>query len=162
MLTYLNLPMLLADCVILAAHGFKAWSYLPGLLVRQLLLLLVWFLPFVALATVTENLRQFLLLLVVIPVLYLITAVVGRLPAFLLYWGHGEWIPISAMIVVVVAGTFLILRLQYLQRRPTLARGIAICALPLALAAPSFFPRSMAYAAQLALTHRQAVLLPWS
>lgn len=156
-LTYLNLPMLLADCVILAAHGFKAWSYLPGLLVRQLLLLLVWFLPFVALATVTENLRQFLLLLVVIPVLYLVTAVVGRLPAFLLYWGHGEWIPISAMIVVVVAGTFLILRLQYLQRRPTLARGIAICALPLALAAPSFFPRSMAYAAQLALTHRQAV-----
>ena len=61
-LVFLNLPMLLADCVILAAHGFKAWSYLPGLLVRQLLLLLVWFLPFLALATVTENLKQFLLL----------------------------------------------------------------------------------------------------
>ena len=154
-LMYLNMPMLVADCVILAAHGFNAWSYLPGLLVRQLLLLLVWFLPFVALATVTENLKQFLLLLVVIPVLYFIIAVVGGLPVFL-YWAHGEWIPISAMIVVVVAVTFLILRIQYLYRRTTLARGIAICALPLALAIPSFFPRQTAYAAQLALTHRQA------
>jgi hypothetical protein len=156
-LVFLNLPMLLADCVILAAHGFKAWSYLPGLLVRQLLLLLVWFLPFVALATVTENLKQFLLLLVMIPVLYFIITFVGRLPIFQLYWGHGEWIPISAMIAVVVVGTFLILRIQYLQRRTTLARGIAICALPLALMVPSFFPRSTAYAAQLALSHRQAV-----
>ncbi len=155
-LVFLNLPMLLADCVILAAHGFKAWSYLPGLLVRQLLLLLVWFLPFLALATVTENLKQFLLLLVMIPVLYFIIAFVGRLPVFGLY-GHGEWIPISAMIVVVVVGTFLILRIQYLHRRTTLARGIAICALPLALVVPSFFPRPTAYAAQLALTHRQAL-----
>ena len=155
-LVFLNLPMLLADCVILAAHGFKAWSYLPGLLVRQLLLLLVWFLPFLALATVTDNLQQFLLLLVMIPVLYFIIAIVGRLPVFGLY-SHGEWIPISAMIVVVVVGTFLILRIQYLHRRTTLARGIAICALPLALMVPSFFPRSTAYAAQLALSHRQAV-----
>jgi hypothetical protein len=155
-LVFLNLPMLLADCVILAAHGFKAWSYLPGLLVRHLLLLLVWFLPFLALATVTDNLQQFLLLLVMIPVLYFIIAIVGRLPVFGLY-SHGEWIPISAMIVVVVVGTFLILRIQYLHRRTTLARGIAICALPLALMVPSFFPRSTAYAAQLALSHRQAV-----
>jgi hypothetical protein len=155
-LVFLNLPMLLADCVILAADGFKAWSYLPGLLVRQLLLLLVWFLPFLALATVTDNLQQFLLLLVMIPVLYFIIAIVGRLPVFGLY-SHGEWIPISAMIVVVVVGTFLILRIQYLHRRTTLARGIAICALPLALMVPSFFPRSTAYAAQLALSHRQSV-----
>ena len=156
-LVFLNLPMLLADCAILAAHGFKAWSYLPGLFFRQLLLLLVWFLPFVALATVTENLKQFLLLLAMIPVLYFIIAFVGRLPVFQLYWGHGEWISISAMIVVVVVGTFLILRIQYLHRRTTLARGIAVCAVPLALMVPSFFPRPTAYAAQLALTRGQAV-----
>lgn len=156
-LLYLNLPMLLADGVILAAHGFNALAYLPGLVVRQLLLLLVWFLPFVALATVTENLKQFLFILVMIPVLYFILAFVGRLPVFFFYWGHGEWIPISAMIVVVVAGTFLILRMQYLHRRTMLARGIAICALPLAFVVPSFFPRPAAYAAQLALTHRHVV-----
>src|SRR5215472_192718 len=156
-LVFLNLPMLLADCAILAAHGFQAWSYLPGLLVRQLLLLLVWFLPFVALATVTENLKQFLLLLAMIPVLYFIFTFVGRLPVFYLYWGRGEWIPISAMIVVVVVGTFLILRIQYLHRWTTLARGIAICAVPLALMVPSFFPRPTAYAAQLALTRGQAM-----
>jgi hypothetical protein len=156
-LVFLNLPMLLADCAILAAHGFKAWSYLPGLLFCQLLLLLVWFLPFVALAAVTENVKQFLLLLAMIPVLYFITTFVGRLPVFYLYWFRGEWIPNSAMIVVVVVGTFLILRIQYLHRRTTLARGIAICAVPLALMFPSFFPRPTAYAAQLALTRGQAV-----
>jgi hypothetical protein len=156
-LVFLNLPMLLADCVILAGHGFKAWSYLPGLLFRQLLFLLVWFLPFVALATVTENLKQFLLVLAMIPALYLITAFVGRLPVFQLFWGHGEWISNSAMFVVAGVGTFLILPIQYLHRRTTLARGIAICALPLTLMVPSFFPRPTAYAAQLALTRGPAV-----
>src|SRR5262249_41267770 len=150
-LVFLNLPMLLADWVIVSAHGFTPSSYLPGFLFRQLLLLFVWFLPFVALATVTANLGQFLL----IPMLYVIAAFVARLPVSLNSWYLAEWIPNSALILVAVVAAFLILRIQYLHRRTVLARGIAIGALPLALAAPSLFPRSTAYALQLALSDRQ-------
>src|SRR5437879_9752102 len=46
-LVFLNLPMLLADCVILAAHGFNDCSYLHGLIVRKFLLLLVWFITYI-------------------------------------------------------------------------------------------------------------------
>jgi len=153
-LMFLNLPMLLADCIILLARGFEPWSYLPGMLFRQLILFIVWFLPFAALAAITANLKQFVLLLLMLPLVYIVSILVGA-PLFLFYWGGAEWIPISALILVGFAATFTVLQIQFAKRRTTLARGIALCAFPLALVVPPLFPRTTAYDLQFALSHPQ-------
>ncbi len=60
-LAFVNVPMLLADCVILQIQGFHMTSYWINLVCWQLLFTVVWLLPLAALAAITKNLRQFFL-----------------------------------------------------------------------------------------------------
>jgi hypothetical protein len=65
-LVCLNLPMLIGGAILLAKAGFSPAPYLLGLLWMQVLLLQLPFLPLLALASVTRNLAQGALALVVV------------------------------------------------------------------------------------------------
>src|SRR5579863_9384500 len=62
---FLNLPMLIAQAIILQAHGFPLAAEIPGLLWNQVLLTLVFVLPFAAIAALTTGMVQFLLIVLV-------------------------------------------------------------------------------------------------
>jgi hypothetical protein len=55
-----NLPLFVAQMVMLALAGFAPWRYLPGLLWMQLTLTVLFLLPVVAMAAITANLPQML------------------------------------------------------------------------------------------------------
>jgi hypothetical protein len=63
-LVFVNLPMLVADMVIVQANGFKFSEHIAGLAWSQVLLTGVWALPIAALAAVTTGLVQ-----IVVPLL---------------------------------------------------------------------------------------------
>ena len=67
-LVFVNLPMLVADAVIIRAHGFSLLAELPGLLWSQVLLAAVFVLPMAALSAVTAEFVQLLLTCVVLAV----------------------------------------------------------------------------------------------
>jgi hypothetical protein len=60
-LVFMNVPLLCAQVFLLAKAGFRPIPNLPGVLWMQLLLIVLPFLPFMALAVVTRNLAQGLL-----------------------------------------------------------------------------------------------------
>jgi len=65
-LVFINIPLLCAQVFLLVKAGFMPVPYLPGVLWMQLLLVLLPFLPFMALAVVTRNIAQGLLAVVAI------------------------------------------------------------------------------------------------
>jgi len=148
---FVNLPVLLADCVIISAQGFPASGYLPNLLCRQILFSALWLLPFAALATVTNKLRQFFTALLTIAVLCFILLYAFGM-GILFYWGRAAWIANSLFILILGIAALVILPLQYAKRRTAVARGIAICAGVLALIVPALLPPAAVYGFQLALS----------
>jgi len=58
---FINIPVLISDCCILAAKGFPVFSVVPDLLLRQLFVTTLFVLPFFAIASVTTGTSQFLL-----------------------------------------------------------------------------------------------------
>ena len=59
---FINLPVFLAQCTVLASHGFSPAAEFPGLLWSQVLLTGFAVLPIAALACVTASVVQFLVL----------------------------------------------------------------------------------------------------
>jgi len=147
---FVNLPVLLADCVIISTQGFPASGYLPNLLCRQILFSTLWLLPLVALATVTNRLRQFFTALLTIAVLFFILFYALGMGT-LFYWGRAAWIANSLFILILGMAALVILPLQYAKRRTTLSCGIAICAVVLAMTVPALLPPAAVYGFQLAL-----------
>jgi len=148
---FVNLPVPLADCVIISTQGFPASSYLPNLLCRQILFSGLWLLPLVALATVTNKLRQFFTALLTTAVLYFILLYAFGMGT-LFYWGRAAWIANSLFILILGTAALVILPLQYAKRRTTLGWGIAICAVVLAMIVPALLPPAAVYGFQLALS----------
>jgi hypothetical protein len=60
-LCFINLPLFCAQIFLLLKAGFAPWQYLPGVLFMQLMLILLPFVPILAMATVTRNIAQGLL-----------------------------------------------------------------------------------------------------
>ena len=60
-LFFINLPLFCAQIFLLLKAGFALWPYLPGVLFMQLMLILIPFVPIMAMAAVTRNIAQGLL-----------------------------------------------------------------------------------------------------
>ncbi|HYL77485.1 MAG TPA: hypothetical protein VEU96_24945 [Bryobacteraceae bacterium] len=142
-LAFVNLPMIVADVIILLRNGFPIFENLAGVLWHQFLIATVFVLPVVVFATITKGLAQlawttFLLLLV---------------PFFLFHrsnttgvdWQGLDWIRYSFLIVILVlAGGFVVLR-QYKVRRTAMARMLALGALLLIVLEATYFPWGAAF-----------------
>jgi hypothetical protein len=137
---FLNLPMLIAQAVILQAHGFSLAAEIPGLLWNQVLLTLVFVLPFAAIAAVTTGMVQFLLIVLV--AFAVLTALAMRFMMFATTivgggWPAMEWIHIYYSLLVIAIAATAILLWQYAQRRTLPNRILAVAAVAvLAIGAP--------------------------
>jgi len=133
-LAFVNVPKLLADCVILQVHGFHAASYWPGLIASQVLFTAVWLLPYAALAAITRNLRQFSLavLMVWVVLIFLPLFFTSHPSRFALYSGHSfgaTWIHYFIIIAILLIASLLVLLCQYSQRRTVTSRMMALSAI---------------------------------
>jgi hypothetical protein len=144
-LVFVNLPMIVADIIILAKNGFRVFENLPGVVWSQVLITSAFVLPIVVLATITTRLVQLVLaglVLVLLPIspLWQVSQASD--------WQGLEWILHSLLLATFVfAGAIIIVR-QYKLRRTAIARTLTAGTLLLVALEFVFFPWDTAFAAQ--------------
>jgi len=126
----INLPLLIADILLLAKAGFPPTHYVGGLLWMQLMMVLVLILPIATLATVTASVSQMMLAVLGV-VLYMIgvAALASVIPSSG-FSGPADSLDFILLIVTSVA----VILWQYAQRKTSGSRWlIAVLALTVVL-----------------------------
>jgi hypothetical protein len=119
-----NLPLLIADAILLRRAGFAPVSYVTGLLWMQLLLTVLLVLPVVTLGAVTSNVGQAVLVVLGVG-LYLIATATLSWATSKSHW-RVVTSPPSWLLPIVLIGTFVaVIMLQY-ARKTMLARGLLL------------------------------------
>lgn len=122
-LLFINLPVLIADCLILTAQGFSVGAHWHGILWKQIPFTVVALLPALGLASLTRNLGQ-----VVVAVLLIVLRIVMN--SFPLQRGISPgytavgWIEDAVSILVLLSVLAAVILIQYRARRTWLARGL--------------------------------------
>jgi hypothetical protein len=120
LLTFISLPKLVSDAIIIHRYGNSLGPVLPGLLWSQVLLFGAFILPLAALATLTSNMVQ------------LFFSGLLLLPIFLFGFGDAfgpmDWIVHSYTAAALALASAIIVAMQYSLRRTALARltGLAL------------------------------------
>ncbi len=120
LVTFISLPKLVSDAIVIQKYGHSLGSVLPGLLWSQVLLFGAFILPLAALATLTSSLVQlFFSGLLLLPIILF-----GFGDAF----GPMDWIPHSYTTAALALASAVIVAMQYSLRRTALARlaGVAL------------------------------------
>jgi hypothetical protein len=122
--TFVNLPLLLAQLFIVASDGFPLLASLPGLLWEQVLLFTFVALPCAALASLNGSMAAF-----IFSELVVVAAAAGlwdtpvRLPAALL--GGVDWVRDSVAALALACVAVPVLLVQYRSRRTIFSRCLA-------------------------------------
>lgn len=117
---FVNLPLFIAQVILLAKAGFPPASHILGLAWMQLLLIQLPLLPLAALAAVTRNLAQGLLSVVIVLVYVVGMAIFGNyLDEGAFSSGESDWLAGTILVLAVVSALWM----QYSQRRTWPARA---------------------------------------
>lgn len=144
-LAFVNLPLLVADAVILRSAGFAIGDQVPGLLWSQVLLTVAFVLPVAAFSAITSGLAELLTgsLLIVIGVL------AKLLFSFWIpgdvHWLALEWVPTYCLVAQAAAGAAIILLWQYRWRNTAATRGVGAITALLLLATGTMLPWTGAF-----------------
>jgi|ERR1017187_101436 hypothetical protein len=167
-LAFINLPMLVADAVIVHAYGLPLGPALPGLLWSQILLTVVFLLPIFALSALTNGFVQLIVTILAPCVIALLLAIIS--PGAVLYPGVAfgrfagastggyEWINFYILYLVISVGGSAILLWQYTRRGTFLARCLAAATAILAVVGVVCIPWSAAFRIQSWLSHERVDL----
>lgn len=124
-LAFVNLPLFIADLILLQRAGFPPAPYLAGLLYMQLMMILILVLPTAAAATVTPSIGQFLLVVLGV-VLCLIAA--GALASEVPNMTVSPDGPLpGALLALLFFGTCLFVVVWQYARRKTWQSRVALC-----------------------------------
>lgn len=150
-LVFLNLPMIVADAVILHANGFSVFKQLAGLAAEQVLITTALLLPMVAIATVTTGFAQVVLVVLIVFAVALLrsfTFMNSALP------GPADWVNTTAGLAGIVLVGSLVIVWQYSRRKTAVAR--ALCAVGIVVVAEisAKIPLRTAYAIQSGISNR--------
>lgn len=165
-LTFINLPMLIAQAVIVHAYGFSLVSEFPGLLWSQVLLTIVFVLPVLAMSALTDGFVQLIagILAPCVIALALAGLSFNFKPQLILIGfagvssnGH-EWVRSYLIFLIIIAAASAILFWQYSRRRTTVARSIAAAAWVLVVMAFYLVSWSASFKIDSALTRAQVDL----
>jgi hypothetical protein len=127
-LVFINFPMLVADGVILRAYGFSVGAVLSGLIWSQVLLIIVFLLPIIALSTLTRGFIQ-LIIAILAPWAFVLTLGTFAPHIFLRgFAGAFVWIKIYFALLIISAAASAILFWQYSRRGTAFARSLAVAA----------------------------------
>jgi len=152
-LAFVNLPMLIADTVILHTYGFELWPLTPGLLCRQLLLTTVLILPIASLAAVTTGMAQ--LLTTTFPLAVLLLASSGVIIGVDIAWPWGplNWIRSAISVLAATAATVTVILWQYKERKTVRSRILVGVAFILVISTSWIVPWTWAFGIQSKLSH---------
>lgn len=145
---FVNLPMLIADAIIIRAFGFAIATQIPGLLWTQLLLSAVFLLPVAGLAAVTSGFVQLLSISFVLFVAVLASNIAAPGLTLGATLGPLDWIAVYYAILVVLIATLVILIWQYARRKTWAARALAGAAMMLVILGSPLIPWASAFAIQ--------------
>ena len=150
-LAFVNLPMMVADAVILRANGFSVFKELAGLAAEQFLITTALLIPMVAIATVTTGLVQ-----VVLVVLIVWAAAIFRSFVFMgsALPGPADWVNTTAALAGVALVASLVIVWQYSRRKTAIARAFCATGIVVVAAISAKIPLRMAYAIQSRITNR--------
>ena len=132
LLTFLYLPLFIAQCLLLATAGFHPLAYLPGLLYNLLLITGIFVLPLVALSSVTSSFAKMTLVLLGAA---LLVAGIAALTTYLPSHTTGSVAsPVGDRLsfVIVFCGCGAVVVLQYALRK-TLRSWLVLIAIPVLL-----------------------------
>ncbi len=153
-LTFVNLPLLVADAVIIHAAGFSILEKIAGLLWTQVLLVAAFVLPAVAFAAITSGLAEFLVVTLLLVFAILAQLVASSVFPYSRYWMELEWIKTYCLLAELAGAAVVVLVWQY-ARRNTLATRLTTAMAALVLMATSaLLPWRMAFALQTHLSQR--------
>jgi hypothetical protein len=148
-LTFINLPMLFADVVILRAYGLRPLgAELPGLLWSQVLLAIVFVLPIAALSTLTAGFVQLIFAILTPCVIALVVAIVAPEVVLGGFSGGTDWVRTYCLFLVISVAAPAILVWQYSTRRTAAGRVLAVAAAVLAVLGMTLIPWSAAFKIQ--------------
>jgi len=145
---FVNLPLFVADAIIIRVYGFSPAAEIAGLLWTQILFSAAFLLPVAALCAVTTGFVQLLsgTFILFVVVLAWNTAV----PALTIggTWGALDWITVYSAILVALLAASIILIWQYAKRETWAGRSIAGAAAIAMLAGGALIPWTSAFAIQ--------------
>jgi len=154
-LTFVNLPILLAQLFIVTMDGFPVVSSLPGLVWSQVLLLAFALLPFAALATLNSGMTRFIFSQITILALVFGPWEVRRqlsVPQL----GGVEWIRDSIAGLALAAVVIPVIFVQYKSHRTMFSRWLGIGGIAIAALIYASLPWTLALAVQSHLSKEPA------
>ncbi len=160
-IAFINVPMLLADAIIVHAYGLHPLStQLPGLLWTQVLLTVVFLLPIAGLSAITTGFVQLMFAVLAPLVFALLVAIVAPRTALgdVLgpFLGPFEWVNSYYAFLVIAVGALAILFWQYSRRRTTATRALTIGIAILAIVGTLAIPWPAAFAVQSLVSRQRA------
>ncbi len=147
-LMFVNLPMLLADAVMIRAYGFRIGAELPGLLWTQVLLTAALVLPTAALSAMTTGFLQLLSACLILLAGAVGLSIVSPDAGLNSAWGPLDWVKSSYSLGVITLASLAILGWQYARRRTAASRILAAAALLMVLLGTALMPWTAAFAIQ--------------
>jgi hypothetical protein len=154
--TFVNLPILLLQLVIVIAGGFPLWGRLPGLLWTQVLFWFCMALPIAALSSTIAGIVPLILTIFV-----LLVATAG--PLFVLPFGFDmgtvlgplEWVKDAVFVIAAAAVATFVLRAQYKTRATLFSRIFLAAGAAVAVAVYMYLPFPLAFAVQSGISQQQ-------
>lgn len=152
-IAFANLPMLLADVIILRAFGFQLRPLLTGLLCKQVMITAAFLLPSAALAVLTTGIVQVLLVLMAIAVgfvafTWLDIQLIGSTLLIGVLWFRWFLCAISGSL----AALFIVI-VQYWKRRTVMSVAASLLGLIVVAVVAAHTPWAWALAIQSRLSH---------
>lgn len=154
---FINVPMLLADAIIVRAYGLHPLgAQLPGLLWSQVLLTIVFLLPIAALSAVTAGFVQLIFAVLIPCVVALLFAIVAPQTVLGAFLGPFEWVRTYYAFLVITLGGLAVLIWQYWRRRTSAAREFIVAMVVLGVVGMLSIPWPAAFAIQSLLSRQTA------
>lgn len=146
---FINIPILLADALIVGAYGLHPLSaQLPGLLWSQVLLTIVFLLPIAVLSALTAGFAQLIFAVLTPCVIALLFAIIAPETVLGGFLGPFEWVQAYYAFLVIALGGLAILVWQYSRRRVASARAFTVAIVILAIVGMLSIPWPAAFAVQ--------------
>jgi hypothetical protein len=152
---FVNLPLLVADVIIIRAYGFAPEAEIPGLLWTQALLSAAFLLPVAALCAVTSGFVELLSAGFVFLVGVLAWNIVVPQLTPGATWGALDWITVYYAILVAALAALIVLIWQYAKRKTGATRSIAAAAAIAVMLGGALIPWTSAFAIQSRLSKQR-------
>jgi hypothetical protein len=154
-LTFVNLPLLIADAAIIHAAGFSLGTKVPGLLWTQVLLVATFVLPAMAVSAITNGFVELLVATLVLTFVILARLLIAPLVHQEGYWMQLEWVKTYYLLVEIDVAAASILFWQYARRNTFATRTLAVVTALAVPASGALLPWTAAFALQTHLSRQK-------